>query len=102
MILQNSNLNITAKFREIIGFGCKETTKEFSNFYEAKAYCLSDIGCNWILKRNSNEENFKICSKIDGLMDMKTSSVFAKLENRGTYWIRMVLVSFWDVQRVKE
>ena len=85
MILQNFNLNITANFREVIGFGCKETTKEFANFYEAKAYCLLEIGCNWILKRNSNEDTYKICSKDDGLMDMKSSSVYAKLENLSTH-----------------
>ena len=81
----NLHLNTTAKFEKIIGFECKQTDKEFLNFNEAKAYCSESIDCNWILNKNSNIDTFKICSKDDILDEMKSSSVYAKLENHGKY-----------------
>ena len=81
----NFNSNTTANFEKIIGFGCKQTDKEFPNFNEAKAYCSENKECNWILNKNSNKDSFKICSKDDILDEMKASSVYAKQENHSKY-----------------
>ena len=93
----NFNSNIVVKFEKILGFDCKNTDKEFTNFNEAKAYCSENEECNWIQNKNSNKDTFKICSKDGYLKERKTVSVYAKLENYGKYSTSIDIV-FWGVK----